>query len=127
MEALAGPTVEFLGYVPDEELPTLLAKCRAFMFPGEEDFGIAPLQAMAAGRPVIAYAAGGALETVVPGTTGILFEQQTVEAIIEAVELLETKTWNSQEIQAHAKQFDSELFKQKILAFVEEKMQQRGR
>jgi glycosyltransferase involved in cell wall biosynthesis len=120
LEALAGPTIKFLGYVPDEELPTLLAKCRAFMFPGEEDFGIAPLQAMAAGRPVIAYAAGGALETVAHGVTGILFEQQSVEAIIEAVELSDTQAWNSQEIQAHARQFDSEVFKQKMLAFIEE-------
>lgn len=126
LETLAGPTIEFLGYVPDEALPPLLGKCRAFMFPGEEDFGIAPLQAMAAGRPVIAYAAGGALETVVPGKTGILFEQQSVEAIINAVELLEAQTWNSEKMQAHARQFDTELFKQKILAFIEEKMQQRN-
>ncbi len=126
LEALAGPTIEFLGYVPDDELPVLLAKCRAFMFPGEEDFGIAPLQAMAAGRPVIAYAAGGALETVVPGKTGILFAEQSVAAITDAVEQAEAQSWNSLEIQAHARQFDTELFKQKILAFVEEKMQQRN-
>jgi glycosyltransferase involved in cell wall biosynthesis len=124
LEALAGPTVEFLGYVPNEELPALLAKCRAFMFPGEEDFGIAPLQAMAAGRPVIAYAAGGALETVVPGKTGIFFEQQSVAAIIDAVERFETQTWKNKEIQAHARQFDTAVFKQKILAFIEEKLQQ---
>ena len=123
LEALAGPTVQFLGYVPDDELPSLLAKCRAFMFPGEEDFGIAPLQAMAAGRPVIAYAAGGALETVRPGVTGIFFKQQTVDAIAAAVETLDAHTWNSAEIQAHAKQFDADQFKQQILAFVAEKMQ----
>lgn len=123
LEALAGPTVQFLGYVPDNELPSLLAKCRAFMFPGEEDFGIAPLQAMAAGRPVIAYAAGGALETVRPGVTGIFFKQQTVDAITAAVETLDAHTWNSAEIQAHAKQFDADQFKQQILAFVAEKMQ----
>jgi len=126
LEALAGPTIEFLGYVPEDELPALLAKCRAFMFPGEEDFGIAPLQAMAAGRPVIAYAAGGALETVVPNKTGILFAEQSVAAIIDAVESADQQTWNSVEIQSHARQFDTELFKQKILAFIEEKMQQRN-
>jgi glycosyltransferase involved in cell wall biosynthesis len=126
LEALAGPTIEFLGYVPDEELPGLLAQCRAFMFPGEEDFGIAPLQAMAAGRPVIAYAAGGALETVVPGVTGVFFDQQTVPAIIDAVELADKQPWNSLEIQAHARQFDTGVFKQKILAFIEEKMPQRN-
>ncbi len=125
LEAIAGPTIEFLGHVPDEELPRLLAKCRAFMFPGEEDFGIAPLQAMAAGRPVIAYAAGGALETVTPGVTGLLFDQQTVSAIVDAVELLEARTWNSHEIQTHARKFDTDFFKQRIVAFIEEKMQQR--
>ena len=122
LEALAGPTIEFLGYVPDEELPELLAKCRAFMFPGEEDFGIAPLQAMAAGRPVVAYAGGGALETVVPGVTGTLFAQQSVAAIIQAVEEADSQSWDSAAIQAHVKQFDSELFKQKIVALVEEKV-----
>ncbi len=60
LEAIAGPNVRFLGRVPDEELGTLLARCRAFVFPGLEDFGIAPVEAMAAGRPVIAYAGGGA-------------------------------------------------------------------
>jgi hypothetical protein len=90
LEALAGPTVKFLGFVPDADLPDLLARCRAFMWPGEEDFGISPLQANAAGRPVIAYAAGGALETVITGpagsATGALFAEQSVAAIIEAVE-----------------------------------------
>lgn len=122
LEAMAGPTIKFLGYVPDEELPQLLAQCQAFMFPGEEDFGIAPLQAMASGRPVIAYAAGGALETVLPNKTGILFKQQTVADIIEAIEMCEAQTWDSEFIQTHAKQFDTALFKQQILEFVEEKM-----
>lgn len=124
LEALAGPTIEFLGYVPDKELPDLLAKCRAFMFPGEEDFGIAPLQAMAAGRPVIAYAAGGALETVIPGVTGTLFAEQSVAAIIDAVEGFDTDKIDPQRIRQHAEKFDAALFKQKILALVDEKLQQ---
>ncbi|NOG48961.1 MAG: glycosyltransferase [Chloroflexi bacterium] len=76
LKALAGPTVEFLGYVPDDELPGLMARAKAFLFPGFEDFGITPVQAQAAGRPVIAYASGGALDTVVPGLSGVLFEEQ---------------------------------------------------
>ena len=123
LEAMAGPTVEFLGYVPDEELPSLLAKCRAFMFPGEEDFGIAPIQAMAAGRPVIAYAAGGALETVLPGVTGTLFAEQSVAAIIQAVEGFDTDNVDPQRIRQHAEQYDVSHFKAQIQALVAEKME----
>jgi glycosyltransferase involved in cell wall biosynthesis len=118
LEAMAGPNVRFLGYVPDEQLPELIARCRAFLFPGEEDFGIAPIQAMAAGRPVIAYAAGGALETVVPGT-GILFETQSVEAIVEAVESYDPCEADPEFIRSHAMQFDTGVFRHKINAFVE--------
>ena len=117
LEALAGPNITFLGYVGDDELPDLIARCRAFLFPGEEDFGIAPLQAMAAGRPVIAYAGGGALETVIPGT-GVLFAQQSAEAIIEAVESFEPEDTNPVDLRAHAQRFDTAVFKQKITEFV---------
>ena len=122
LESLAGSSVQFLGYVADDDLPDLLARCKAFMWPGEEDFGITPIQAMAAGRPVIAYAAGGALETVLPGKTGMLFEEQTAEAIIEAVESYDVSAVNVQEICNFAKQFDTELFKRKIQRFVDEKV-----
>ncbi len=124
LQTLAGPTVEFLGYVPDEDLPDLVARCRAFMFPGEEDFGIAPIQAMAAGRPVIAYAGGGALETVIPGQTGVLFTEQTVDAIINAVESLDADKVNTAVIRHHAEQFDTAVFQQKIKSFIEEKFDQ---
>ncbi|MCK5921937.1 MAG: glycosyltransferase [Methylococcales bacterium] len=122
LEALAGPTVEFLGYVPDADLPDLIARCRAFMFPGEEDFGIAPLQANAAGRPVIAYAAGGALETVIPGKTGVLFKTQTVESIIKTVESFDTNNLDTSAIRQHAKKFDTAVFEKKMMAFIEKKM-----
>ncbi len=124
LEALAGPTIQFLGYVPDADLPDLLARCRAFMFPGEEDFGIAPIQAMAAGRPVIAYAAGGALETVIPGKTGALFAEQSVAAIIEAVETFDPDSVNSAEIRRHAEQFDTAVFQNRMQTFIEKKMQE---
>jgi glycosyltransferase involved in cell wall biosynthesis len=125
LEAMAGPNVSFLGYVPDAELPALMARCRAFLFPGEEDFGIAPLQAMAAGRPVIAYAAGGALETVVPGT-GRLFAEQSVAAIIEAVEQFEPDAVSPAFIRAHAEKFDVAVFREQVMAFIGEKMNGRA-
>jgi glycosyltransferase involved in cell wall biosynthesis len=77
LESIAAPNVEFLGQVSEERLRELFARCRAFIFPGEEDFGITPLEAMAAGRPVIAYAAGGALDSLVDGVTGRFFHEQS--------------------------------------------------
>ncbi|MCA9973712.1 MAG: glycosyltransferase [Anaerolineales bacterium] len=125
LETLAGPTVEFLGYVPDADLPDLLARARAFVFPGEEDFGIAPIQAMAAGRPVIAYAAGGALDTVIPGETGWLFETQSVEAIMDAVTAFDDVTVDPARIRRHAVQFDTAVFQQKMRDFVTQKLAER--
>lgn len=127
LQALAGATIEFMGYVPDEELPDLIGRCRAFMFPGEEDFGIAPIQAMAAGRPVIAYAGGGALETVIPGQTGALFAEQSVAAIINAVESFDATAVSPLAIRRHAEQFDTAVFKQKMLRFIDEKMDEHRR
>jgi glycosyltransferase involved in cell wall biosynthesis len=126
LESLAGPTVKFLGYVPDADLPDLLARCRAFMWPGEEDFGISPLQANAAGRPIIAYAAGGALETVVAGpdaasATGALFAEQSVAAIIEAVESFDPLSVSPAAIRRHAEQYDVTVFKRRIADFVAQK------
>lgn len=122
LEALAGPTVRFLGYVPDADLPDLYARCRAFVFPGEEDFGIAPIQAMAAGRPVIAYAAGGVLDSVIPGQTGALFAEQSVDGIIHAVETFDEVKVDTAVIRRHAEQFDISVFKNKMQTFVEEKL-----
>lgn len=125
LQALAGPTIEFLGYVPDDELPDLMARCRAFMWPGEEDFGISPIQAMASGRPVIAYAAGGALETVIPGQTGLLFRMQAAEDIIQAVQMLDSMSLNVKNICAFAGKFDTELFKQNIQNFIAAKLDEK--
>ena len=81
LESIAGPTVSFVGRVDNEALPALYAGCKAFLFPGEEDFGITPLEAMAAGRPVIAYGRGGVLDSVADGETGIFFERQTADSL----------------------------------------------
>ncbi len=126
LEALAGPTVQFLGYVPDEALPDLMARCRAFMWPGEEDFGISPIQAMAAGRPVIAYAAGGALETVIPGRTGALFYEQSVDAIMETVAQFDAASLDPYALSAFAAQFDTSAFKRKMQQFVDRKLEERA-
>ena len=101
--------------------PILFAGCESF--PGEEDFGIAPIQAMAAGRPVIAYAGGGALETVVPGT-GVLFTEQSVAAIIEAVESFNPDSVDTNNLRSHAKKFDASVFKQRLNDFVEQKLKE---
>lgn len=122
LEALAGPNVRFLGFVDDADLPDLLARCRAFVWPGEEDFGISPLQAMAAGRPVIAYAAGGALETIVPGETGTFFDEQSVPAIINAVESFDPESISPAAVRRHAEQFDTQVFKQRMNDFVTRKV-----
>jgi glycosyltransferase involved in cell wall biosynthesis len=114
----AGPTVSVLGPQPFNVLRHHYARCRALIFPGEEDFGIVPVEAMASGRPVIAYGRGGALETVVPGLSGIFFENQSVESIIEAVEQFDHMSFDSHAIRTHAGTFDSHHFVRKLTAHV---------
>jgi glycosyltransferase involved in cell wall biosynthesis len=120
LRARAGRNVEFVGRVSDAELKQLYANCRALVFPGEEDFGIAPLEANASGRPVIAYAAGGALDTVVDGHTGVLFERQDVDSLIDAVRRTEATAWDATELRDHARKFDRQVFRERMLQFVEE-------
>jgi glycosyltransferase involved in cell wall biosynthesis len=118
LEKLAGPTVRFLGRVPEEDLRILYRDCRALLFPSEEDFGISVIEAMACGRPVVAYAAGGALETVVPGRTGCYFAPQTPESLAEVLRTFRDEDYDPQEIRKHAEQFDVPVFQIKILEFV---------
>lgn len=119
LRALAGPTVEFLGYVPDDELPGLMARCRAFIFPGLEDFGITPVQAQAAGRPVIAYQGGGALDTVVPGLTGEFFAQPSAESLMAVMAAFQAGAYEPAAVRAHALRFDTSLFKQQLADYIE--------
>jgi glycosyltransferase involved in cell wall biosynthesis len=119
LKAMAGETVEFLGYVPDDELPGLMARCKAFIFPGFEDFGITPAQAQAAGRPVIAYGAGGALDTVIPGTTGEHFAEQTVHELATAMQRFDATRYDSNVLRDHALQFDTSVFNREIAAYVD--------
>ncbi len=119
LEKIAGPTVRFVGRVSDAELKTWMAGARGFLFPGEEDFGIAPLEAMSAGVPVIAYAAGGALDTVIENETGLFFREPTVASLKAALEQFAARTWDKPRIRAHAETFDVEHFKRDIAAWVE--------
>ena len=111
---MAGPTITFLGCRPDEVVQEYLATCQALIFPGEEDFGITPVEALASGRPVIAYRGGGALETVIDGKTGLFFPDKTVESLTQALTHFQTNRFESTAIQHHAKRFDCAIFQQKM-------------
>ncbi len=119
LESLAGPTVQFLGFVPDDDLPDLFARCKAFIFPGLEDFGIVPVQAQAAGRPVIAFKGGGSLDTIIPAQTGEFFTEPTVESLMAALRSFDASRYDPAAIRAHALRFDSAVFERAITTFVE--------
>ena len=119
LKALAGPTVSFLGRQPDDAVNRYASRCRALIFPGEEDFGMAPLEINAAGRPVVAYGAGGATETVIKDLNGILFCEQSTKALIAALEELESKSWDSSAIRRHAQRYDISVFQQRLLNFLQ--------
>ncbi|MFA6098573.1 MAG: glycosyltransferase [Patescibacteria group bacterium] len=123
LKAIAKPNIKFLGFVSDQEVIKCLSHCRAFIHPQEEDFGITPVEAMACGRPVIAYEAGGALETVIPGKTGVLFDEQSWEALADTIIHFRHEDFNPEEIRRHAEKYDIEEFKQRINAFIEESWQ----
>jgi glycosyltransferase involved in cell wall biosynthesis len=122
LRSLAGPSIEFVGKPTDKEVARLFEGCKGFMFPGEEDFGITPVEAMACGKPVIAYGKGGAAETVVNGTTGILFDKQTVGSVAIALEEFGQKQWDSTLIRRRAEEFNEERFIREIHEVVEAKL-----
>lgn len=122
LKALAGPTIRFLGRLSDAEVLPYLAQCRAFLFPGEEDFGITPLEVQASGRPVIAYGAGGALASVVDGVTGRFFYEQTAESLANILAAFDDRQYHPQTIRNHALEFDKPRFQRRVLQFIEAKM-----
>lgn len=124
LKSMAASTIEFLGWRSDEELAQLYAGCSALIFPGEEDFGIVPLEAMACGKPVVAYGKGGALETVVEGKTGVFFYEQTAESLLSAIHRAESLSFDSGEIRTHSLKFARPTYKQKMKEFIEQKVQQ---
>lgn len=118
LEAIAGPTVEFLGRVDDAERNRLFAQCRAAIFPAEDDFGIGQVEVQAAGRPVIAFDRGGAQETVLDGETGVLFSPQTADGLVDAIRRFEQLTFSTDRIVQHAEQFSRARFEQEIRDFL---------
>ena len=117
LEAKSGPNIRFLGRLSNAESDEYRYRCRAFIFPGEDDFGIAPVEAMAAGRPVIAYAAGGALDTVEEGLSGLFFHEPAADSLAEAVARFQTMAFDATAIQAHALRFSRERFREHFLDF----------
>jgi glycosyltransferase involved in cell wall biosynthesis len=129
----AGVNIEFLGWVDDSLLAALYGSCQALIFPGEEDFGIVPLEAQACGRPVIAYGKGGVLETVIPvranaesvgSASGIFFSEQTPEHLIQAVELYQKlqDQFNPEKIRNHAAQFSAQRFRDQMLEYIQARL-----
>lgn len=115
----AGPTIKFLGRLSDKEVSAQMSRCQALIFPQEEDAGIVPLEAMASGRPVIAYRSGGAMETVVSNVTGIFFNHQSAPSLIEAIKAFKDVKWKPKLIREHALKFDKRVFQKAIKNFVQ--------
>lgn len=122
LEALAGPTVEFLGLADDARVASLYSRCRALLFPGLEDFGIAPVEAQAAGRPVIAFGRGGATETVVHGATGVFFEEQNVESLVEAILQFERLHLDPTLCRRNAERFDRREFYHRLRGAIDRQL-----
>jgi len=120
----AAQNVEIIGFASFDKLKFYMQKAKAFVFAAKEDFGIVPVEAMSCGTPVIAYKAGGSLETVVENVTGIFFKEQSIKSIVEAVELFEKKqeTFDPKTIRSHALQFSKQRFREQFRSFVEEKV-----
>ena len=116
---MAGPNIEFLGNVSREDVTTLMSEARGFIFPGVEDFGITPLESLASGTPIIAFEAGGVLETL-NEDTAFFFKQQTVDSLAEAVKDFERRDYKKEQLYARAENFSKELFLTRIKGFIDE-------
>ena len=134
LKALAGPGVAFLGWRPDDELRDHLRRCRALLFPGEEDFGIVPVEANACGTPVVAFGRGGATETIAPlggraPATGVWFDEQNVEAVVEAVERFERAedAFDPRTVRRQALKFTRGRFERGLLTVVDDVLNRRVR
>ena len=119
LRAMAGGNVEFLGWQPDRTLVALYRESRCLVFPGEEDFGIVPLEAQACGCPVVAYNRGGARETIEPGVSGVFFDEQTQDSLAAAVDACAGTAWETEAIRAHAETFGVQRFLDGLAASVQ--------
>ncbi|MBI1871731.1 MAG: glycosyltransferase [Chlamydiae bacterium] len=117
LKTLAGPNIQFLGWVSNDLLRQYYARAQALIFPGEEDFGITPLEAQACGTPVIAFRKGGVLETVKEGETGLFFDDQTPNALVQALEKFKGTPYDREALRQNAFQFRTEIFQQKFKEF----------
>ncbi|MEN9654298.1 MAG: hypothetical protein RL235_410, partial [Chlamydiota bacterium] len=126
VKAKAGNNVELLGYQPDSSLRSYLQKAKGFVFAAQEDFGILPVEAMACGTPVLAYSKGGAQDTVIPGKTGLFFQEQTVAAFINGINAFERTEFDPHACRQQAENFSEEVFKSRFQKFVSEKYTERG-
>lgn len=118
LEKIAGDSIQFVGRVTDEQLKGLYAECKALIFPSDEDFGLVPVEAQAAGRPVIAFRAGGALETVIENETGIFFDKQEENSLVDAILRFEKRTFDPRAIKQYAMRFDVNEFQRQIIEYV---------
>jgi len=125
LQKTAKNNIEFVGYIENKKLRSLMQKAKAFVFAAEEDFGIIPVEAQACGTPVIALAKGGTLETVIENKTGIFFVEQSAEKIKQAVLNFETKNFDPQIIREHAVIFSKQRFEKEIKEFIETKYKER--
>jgi glycosyltransferase involved in cell wall biosynthesis len=126
LRSLAGPNIEFLGRIPDEELRRRYSEAKAFIFPAEEDAGIMVVEAQACGTPVIAYGKGGSLETVIPGVTGELFLQQAEESLLAVLRAFNPASYSPEAIRAQAQKFNKAAFQERIRDFVERRYREFG-
>ncbi|MDT0496220.1 glycosyltransferase [Algiphilus sp. W345] len=126
LQAMAGPSVEFKGWLPRAEMLAYLRNCYAFVFPGLEDFGITPVEAQACGKPVLAFGGGGVLETVVPGLSGMFFDAQSADSLNGRLQDFEAQQWNAGAIAGHAAQFGEARFIRQITQYVDEVLASRG-
>lgn len=128
LQEIAKDNIHFMGKVSEQALLNYFSRCRAYILPGEEDFGITPVEAQACGRPVIAYGRGGVLETVIDGVSGVFFQDQTKESLIDGIHRFEflIGSLDPSKIRQHAEQFSVERFKHELMTFIEDKLKVQG-
>lgn len=128
LRAMAGLTIEFKGRVSDEEMEHYYSRAKGFLFPGIEDYGLTPIEAMSAGVPVLAYGKGGALETVADGKTGLYFHDQSAKGLAECIERFEREgvSYTRQQIHEYSLGFSEEVFRQKMGDFISKTLADRG-
>ncbi|WP_339269573.1 glycosyltransferase [Paenibacillus sp. FSL K6-1330] len=125
LEQLAGDTITFLGRKSDEDVVRYMQNCKALIFPGIEDFGITPLEANACGRPIIAYYGGGALDTIIAEQTGLYFEEQSINSLVNTINRFDQYHWDPQYIRQHAEQFSEHVFIERMQSIIESSLKSR--